>query len=142
MFTALIIVHVIICVFLIIVILIQAGRGGGLVDSLSGVESMFGTKTNALLTRATAILSTLFFITCVGLAFLSLQKSRSLMKDVAPQSPSQQSVLPGEAEVGVVPDEPESQTAESQLAEPQLPEVEVVENASGPKTNGEFPYTE
>ncbi len=84
MFGLVIALHVTVCVLLIIIILIQAGRGGGLVESLSSVESMFGTKTNALLARTTAILSTIFFITCVGLAFLSLQQSRSLMRHVNP----------------------------------------------------------
>ncbi len=80
-------IHVIICTLLIIIILIQAGRGTGLVEGFSGVESMFGTKTNALLTRATSILSTLFFITCVGLAFLSARQSKSLMTATQPDQP-------------------------------------------------------
>lgn len=75
-------IHIIICILLIVLILIQAGRGGGLVDSFSSVESMFGTKTPAFLTRTTTILSILFFITCVSLALLSVKQSRSLMKDI------------------------------------------------------------
>ena len=75
-------IHVIICILLIVLILIQAGRGGGLVDSFSSVESMFGTKTPTFLTRTTTILSILFFITCVSLALLSVKQSRSLMKDI------------------------------------------------------------
>lgn len=78
-------VHVSVCVLLITIILIQAGRGGGLVEGFSGVESMFGTKTNYFLTRATSVLSTLFFITCVGLAVLSARQSKSLMKGVTPK---------------------------------------------------------
>lgn len=74
-------IHIIICAFLIVIILIQAGRGGGLVEGFSGVESMFGTKTNAFLTRTTAILSILFFLTCLSLAFLSAKQSRSLMEE-------------------------------------------------------------
>jgi preprotein translocase subunit SecG len=74
--------HVVICILLIGIILIQAGRGGGLVESFSSVESMFGTKTNAFLTRATAVLSTLFFITCLTLALLSAKQGRSLLRDV------------------------------------------------------------
>lgn len=77
-------IHVVICVLLIAMILIQRGRGGGLVDTFSDVESMFGTKTNAFLTRATTILSTLFFITCLGLALLSARLNRSLMEDSKP----------------------------------------------------------
>lgn len=74
-------IHVIACLLLIIIILIQSGRGGGLVESFSGVESMFGPKTNSFLTRATTILSILFFITCLSLALLSAKQSRSLMRD-------------------------------------------------------------
>jgi preprotein translocase subunit SecG len=77
-------IHIIICALLIIIILIQAGRGGGLVEGFSGVESMFGPKTSAFLTRMTSILSTLFFITCISLAFLSARQSKSLMSGVKP----------------------------------------------------------
>lgn len=75
--------HVIICMLLIGIILIQAGRGGGLVEGFSGVESMFGTKTSSFLTRTTTVLSILFFVTCLSLAFLSAKQSRSLMKDTS-----------------------------------------------------------
>lgn len=81
MMSLLIVIHVIICVLLIGLILIQAGRGGGLVEGFSGVESMFGTKTNSFLTRSTTILSILFFVTCLSLAFMSARQSRSLMQD-------------------------------------------------------------
>lgn len=73
-------IHIIICILLIGIILIQAGRGGGLVEGFTNVESMFGTKTNALLTKSTGILSTLFFITCLTLALLSVQQSKSIIR--------------------------------------------------------------
>lgn len=78
----LIAIHIMICVLLITIILIQAGRGGGLVENFSGVESMFGPKTSTFLTRSTSVLSILFFITCIGLAVLSAKQSRSLMKNI------------------------------------------------------------
>ncbi len=77
-----IVMHVIVCLALIIIVLVQSGRGGGLVESFSGLESMLGTKTNAFLTRTTNVLSILFFITCLSLAFLSIKQSRSLMRDI------------------------------------------------------------
>lgn len=61
--------HVTICILLITIILIQAGRGGGLVESFSSVESMFGPKTNSFLTRATTVLSTAFFYYLSNLSF-------------------------------------------------------------------------
>lgn len=74
-------IHIIICVLLIIVVLIQAGRGGGLSESFSSAESVFGTKTNAFLVRATTVLAISFFISCLSLAFLSKQKTKSILKD-------------------------------------------------------------
>jgi len=81
MMTFLIIIHVIACVVLIGLVLIQRGRGAGLVESFAGVESMFGTKTSDFLTRITTIMSVVFFITCLFLAVLSVRQSKSLMRD-------------------------------------------------------------
>lgn len=108
-------IHVIACALLIIIILVQSGRGGGLVDTFSGVESMFGTKTNAFLTRTTTVLAVLFFITCLSLAFLSARQSRSLMRNikaepketakpqVSTQEPAAQKETKQEPSVEVIP---------------------------------------
>lgn len=85
----LIAIHVAACALLIIIILIQTGRGGGLVESLSNVESMFGTKTSMFLTRATGILAVLFFLSCIGLAFLSAKQSKSLLSGITTKPPAQ-----------------------------------------------------
>ncbi|MFA7294920.1 MAG: preprotein translocase subunit SecG, partial [Candidatus Omnitrophota bacterium] len=81
MMTFIIVLHVIACVVLIILVLIQRGRGAGLVESFAGVESMFGTKTSAFLTRTTTIMSVVFFLTCLSLAVLSVKQSKSLMRN-------------------------------------------------------------
>ena len=44
MFTVLLIIHVLICALLITVVLMQSGRGGGLTESFSGMESLFATQ--------------------------------------------------------------------------------------------------
>jgi len=82
MMTFITVIHVLACVVLIILVLIQRGRGAGLVESFAGVESMFGTKTNAFLTRTTTIMSIVFFVTCLSLAVLSVKQSKSLMRTV------------------------------------------------------------
>jgi preprotein translocase subunit SecG len=82
MMTLIIIIHVVACIGLIILVLIQRGRGSGLVESFAGVESLFGTKTSGFLTRTTTILSTIFFLTCLSLAVLSIRQSKSLMSSV------------------------------------------------------------
>lgn len=75
----LIFIHIFVCIGLIAIVLLQAGRGGGLAESFSGAESIFGTKTNTFLTRATMLFAIVFLATCLSLAFLSKQRSRSIM---------------------------------------------------------------
>ena len=72
--------HVIVCVLLLIIILIQRGRGGGFIESLSGADSLFGTKTSAFLVKLTTVLAILFFVCSTSLAFLSRQRSRSVLE--------------------------------------------------------------
>lgn len=88
--TLIIAIHAIACLGLIGIILIQRGRGGGLVESFSGLDSIFGTKTSAFLTKLTTILATTFFFTCLILTFLSLQQSKSLMRNIKTKQPPAQ----------------------------------------------------
>lgn len=80
MYALIIVIHVIACALLILIVLIQQGRGGGLIDTLSSAESIFGTKTNTFLVKSTSVLAVIFFFTCLSLAFLSIQKSKSLLE--------------------------------------------------------------
>jgi len=76
-------IHVIVCLVLIIVILLQAGRGQGLTGASFGggnVQSLLGTKASSFLTKATSVCAILFLFTCIGLNVLEIQKSRSLFK--------------------------------------------------------------
>jgi len=84
-------IHVIVCLVLIIVILLQAGRGQGLTGGSFGggnVQSLFGTKASSFLTKATSVCAIVFLFTCIGLNILEIQKSHSLFK-----SPNHQASL-------------------------------------------------
>ena len=72
-------IHAIACVGLIFFVLIQQGRGGGLIESFSSAESVFGTKTSKFLTKGTTGLASTFFLTCLLLAFISVQQSKSVV---------------------------------------------------------------
>jgi preprotein translocase subunit SecG len=81
--------HIIVCLVLIIVILLQAGRGQGLTGGSFGgnVQSLLGTKSSSFLTKATSVCAILFLFTCIGLNVLEVQKSRSLFKSPKSQAP-------------------------------------------------------
>ena len=73
------VIHVIVCVLLVISILMQAGRGGGLTETFQSAESMFGTQTNVFMVRLTTVLAVIFLSTSLILAFNSSKVDQSLM---------------------------------------------------------------
>ena len=73
--------HILVCILISIVILMQSGRGGGLTEHFAAAESMFGAKTNVFLVKTTTVLAILFFMTCLSLALLSAKKEKSLMSN-------------------------------------------------------------
>ena len=81
MTTFFLIIHTLICILLCLVILMQSGRGGGLTESFSSAESVFGAKTNSFMVRTTTVFASIFLVTCLTLAFLSSRRDRSLMSD-------------------------------------------------------------
>lgn len=76
------ILHVIVCLVLILVILLQAGRGQGLTGPSFGsgnVQSLFGTGAADFLTKATSVCAILFMITSIALGYIESRKSKSLL---------------------------------------------------------------
>ncbi len=77
-------VHVFVCLVLILVILLQAGKGGGLSDMFGGAltqnQKLFGAETNSFLTKATSYCAIIFIITCITLGVLTTRRSRSLLE--------------------------------------------------------------
>ena len=71
--------HVIIAVLLVITILMQSGKGGGLAEGFSSAENLLGTQTNKVMVKVTAVLVALFLGLAIVLAFISSKKERSLM---------------------------------------------------------------
>ncbi len=75
------VIHILVSLVLIAVILLQAGRGGGLSDSFGGAaQSVFGTRGAVYLTRMTTACAVIFMSTSLTLAILSVQRGRSLME--------------------------------------------------------------
>jgi preprotein translocase subunit SecG len=66
-------VYVIVCLFLIVVVLLQQGRAGDIASAFGGSSSqtVFGARSGAtILTRATTVAAVLFMVGSVALAIL------------------------------------------------------------------------
>lgn len=74
-------VHVVASLVLICVILLQAGRGGGLNEQFGGgaTQTIFGTKTSVFLMRATGVCAVLYIFTCLALGVMTAHMGRSLV---------------------------------------------------------------
>ncbi|OGW76960.1 MAG: preprotein translocase subunit SecG [Omnitrophica bacterium RIFCSPLOWO2_02_FULL_45_16] len=74
-------IHVIVSLVLISVILLQAGRGGGLSESFGGsqTQTILGTKTSVFLKRATAVSAVLYILVCLVLGVMTSHRGRSLV---------------------------------------------------------------
>ena len=114
--------HVVVCIFLMIVILMQSGKGGGLTEGFSSAESIFGARTNVFMVKTTTVLAGFFLVTCLGLAILSSQKERSLMANrlIEPISvPKAESAVSKTQPVDQTPQEPAPQIPETTAAQPE-----------------------
>ena len=87
MFSFFIALHIIICIGLIVLVLIQKGKGGGLIESFSSAENVLGTKTSSFLVKATTTLAIAFFLNCLTLAFLTIQQNKSRMSKYPAKQP-------------------------------------------------------
>ena len=91
-------IHVIVSLMLIAVILLQAGRGGGLSETFGGssTQTLFGTKTSVFLTRATAAAAIIYILTCLTLAVMTSHRGRSLVA----QGPMRAPITQGQHKTG------------------------------------------
>jgi len=80
------ILHVFVCIILMLVVLLQQGKGGGMGAAFGGggAAQVFGGRgAGNILTRTTAICATIFMLTSVSLAYLSTSGDRLLKAKVA-----------------------------------------------------------
>ena len=66
-------VFIIVCLFMILLVLIQKGRGGGLASAFGGAggNTAFGSKTGDVLTWATSVVFGIFLVLAITLNLLA-----------------------------------------------------------------------
>jgi preprotein translocase subunit SecG len=86
MVTFLTIIHILVCLFLILVVLLQAGKGGGMGIAFGGAgsQTVFGSSgAGNFLTRLTSITATVFLLTSLSLAHYSSQQDSKRLQRLA-----------------------------------------------------------
>ena len=88
--------HVFVCLFLILVVLLQQGKGGGLGGLGGGATQVFGGRgAGNFMTRLTAVCAAIFMITSMVLAYISSGGDRAIRdyyeqeKKNAPTAPAE-----------------------------------------------------
>ena len=87
----LVILHVVISLFLILVVLIQQGKGADLAGAFGGggSQTAFGARgATTLLHKLTTIFFALFVLTSLSLAILQARPRTSVMSGAAPAAPA------------------------------------------------------
>jgi preprotein translocase subunit SecG len=88
-------VHYVVCIFLIIVVLLQSGKAADLAGAFGGMgsQTVFGPRGSAtVLSKATTIAAVLFMVTSLSLSIIATRggKPGSSVLDKAKAAPAQQ----------------------------------------------------
>lgn len=98
MTSLLIVIHIVVCLFLIVIVLLQHGKGASMGASFGGSsQTVFGTEGPLpLLNKITTAAAVLFMVTSLSLAYVSSKKGDgSIMKGVtAPAEVEQKQSAP------------------------------------------------
>src|SRR6516162_9230846 len=97
------IIHVLLCVFMIFVILLQPGKDAGMGAALGGgaATSAFGGRgAVTFLSKLTGVCAALFFLTSLGLSFVGLKTSVAAGTAPAPKPAATAPATPGAAPAG------------------------------------------
>jgi len=107
MYLALAIVHLIMCFMLILIVLLQTGKGAqmGSAFGSGGSQTIFGARgTATFLSKLTTVAAIVFMLTSLSLAMISSRRSASsIIREEPTKAPQTQSTAPS---TGSVPSPP------------------------------------
>jgi preprotein translocase subunit SecG len=96
----LVILYILVCLFLVMVVLLQQGKGADLAGAFGGggSQTSFGPRTTTnIMHRMTTGAFVLFVVLCLSLAILSGKRRSSVMEGVAAPVPAESSQPTGSA---------------------------------------------
>jgi len=98
--TVIVVIHVLVCIALILIVLLQAGKGAEMGAAFGGAsQTIFGSAgAMGFLSKLTTVAAVIFMITSLLLTFSSTRRGSTIMKEkpasTAPATPSEVPVQP------------------------------------------------
>jgi preprotein translocase subunit SecG len=85
MITIITIIHVLVCFFLVIIVLLQHGKGADIGATFGGGNTVFGSEGPVpMLNKVTTFAAVIFMVTSIALAYLSARTGTSSVMQKAP----------------------------------------------------------
>jgi preprotein translocase subunit SecG len=94
-------IHVLVCLFLVVVVLLQSGKAADLAGAFGGMgsQTVFGPRGSAtVLSKATTIAAALFMVTSLSLSIMATRSGGavpSIFEKKAPAQKNSQPITPG-----------------------------------------------
>jgi preprotein translocase subunit SecG len=133
MYTLVIVLHVLASLALILIVLLQTGRGAEMGAAFGGAsQTLFGgSGGTTFMSKLTTVAAVLFMLTCLGLTYFSAAPGKKSIMETVPVEKPQGPVLPEAKPVQPMPAQPgTTEPAQSQesgvtteKAAPQAPEA-------------------
>jgi len=104
-----VVVHILVCIALILIVLLQAGKGAEMGAAFGGAsQTIFGSAgAMGFLSKLTTVAAVVFMITSLLLTFSTTRKVSTIMKErPAPTAPGGPSGLPAQPESPQTPQAP------------------------------------
>ena len=119
MYTATVILHLIVCFLMIAAILLQAGKGAEIGAAFGGSsQTVFGSRgPGTFLSKVTVAAAVIFMLTSLGLALLSKQENVASVIDVPATSGALPSSAPESTEAPLGSASPEASGAPAESSE-------------------------
>ncbi len=124
MFTVLVIIHVIACIFLIGVVLVNVSKGSEIGAVFTGSQAIFGgAGPGTFLNKVTTALAIVFFVTSLALTYLSTKKSTGSLMEKAPavEETIPTPTAPPTPQEGPMPEQPAPEKAIAPKATENIP---------------------
>ena len=121
------VIHTLIALLIIVLVLMQRGKGAdaGAAFGAGSSGTVFGARgSGSFFSRMTAVFATLFFVSSLGLAYLSSQATRSpesILEDIAPASEENGDAVPALDDAAEALDDAEMPALDA--AEDDAPEI-------------------